>query len=495
MHTRISQSHDWIALLALMLLALGSVAFSLPHSPFWADEAYTVLAVRTASLDELLKTNLLNEETPPLYFMLLRGWSQLWGNSAEITLRLFSALAFAATVPLTGWLGMRLWNRQVGLMAALLLACNPFLRYYSQEARAYALAVLFSLLLMLAAQAYVQQPGRGRWLTYVLAGTATFYTSYFGAFMLVGAGLFCSLPWLRPAWQAEPGARRMLIGVVAAQLAIVLLLLPWVPAVLFQMEAMSTMRVPNERSPLLQYLLGLLVLGVAFPDGSITSLLLLSSISVILPPAFAAVMLRGKPEQCRFGLTQLLLPSLGMVLIFSGDGQFNPRYLLLTLPAYMLLIAAGLQILARQPRLAWILTISLALCSLAYSLSMAPSMHRQNDWFGLAQQVTAEARPGDAVFFLPPWAQAPFDIQYQGPALPYYGADSFVEYYYFGRRPFLSAYEETALQEHLAADRRAWIAWDRQYATLPDLIAEHSFTRYDYGSTTLLLIEPPAATP
>lgn len=183
-----------------MMLALVSVAFSLNHSPFWADEAYTVLEVRAASLDELLETNLLNEETPPLYFVLLRGWSQLWGNSDETTLRLFSALAFTATVPLIGWLGIRLWNRQVGLMAALLLACNPFLRYYSQEARAYALAVLFSLLLMLAAQAYLQQPGRSRWLAYVLAGTATFYTSYFGAFMLAGAALFCILPLLRPAW-------------------------------------------------------------------------------------------------------------------------------------------------------------------------------------------------------------------------------------------------------------------------------------------------------
>ena len=112
-----------LGLATLCLSAYGRAAFA-----FWPDEAYSVLAVRARDWNELLLINLRNEETPPLYFALLRLWALAWGDSREATLRLFSAVCLAATVPLVGWLGWRVWSREVGLISALLLAVNPFSR-------------------------------------------------------------------------------------------------------------------------------------------------------------------------------------------------------------------------------------------------------------------------------------------------------------------------------------------------------------------------------
>jgi uncharacterized membrane protein len=88
-------------------------------------------------------------------------------------------VCLAATVPLVGWLGTRLWGRQVGLVGALLLAVNPFARYYGQEARAYTLAMLFIGILLLGAYGYARRPGPRPWAVYILGGIAALYTHYF----------------------------------------------------------------------------------------------------------------------------------------------------------------------------------------------------------------------------------------------------------------------------------------------------------------------------
>src|SRR3954470_16792493 len=159
---------DPLMLGLLAVTTLLSCAYQRAAFPFWSDEAYTVLAVRARDWAELLTLNLRNEETPPLYFALLRLWALAWGDSSESTLRLFSAVCLAATVPLVGLLGARLWNRQVGLVGALLLAVNPFARYYGQEARAYTLAMLFIGIFMLGAYGYARRPGPRLWAAYIL---------------------------------------------------------------------------------------------------------------------------------------------------------------------------------------------------------------------------------------------------------------------------------------------------------------------------------------
>ena len=64
----------WVGLAVITLLW---TAHQRDAFPFWPDEAYSVLQVRAKDLHELVRINLRTEETPPLYFVVLRLWAAL----------------------------------------------------------------------------------------------------------------------------------------------------------------------------------------------------------------------------------------------------------------------------------------------------------------------------------------------------------------------------------------------------------------------------------
>src|SRR6185436_15614334 len=79
------------------------------------------------------------------------------GGTSEWVLRLPSALAGIAMVPVMAWLAARFVGRDAAVPAAWLAAGSPFLVWYSQEARNYAFLILAAagasgLLLELVAQ-------------------------------------------------------------------------------------------------------------------------------------------------------------------------------------------------------------------------------------------------------------------------------------------------------------------------------------------------------
>ena len=76
-----------------------------------------------------------SESAPPLYYVLGWLWVQVAGTG-EFGLRSLSALAGIATVPVAYLLGLELRGRRAGILAAALVAVNPMLVWYSQEAGA-----------------------------------------------------------------------------------------------------------------------------------------------------------------------------------------------------------------------------------------------------------------------------------------------------------------------------------------------------------------------
>src|SRR5207253_1172569 len=96
-------------------------------------------------------------------------------------------------------------GRRTGLAGAAIVALNPFLIFYSTEARAYALMLLLGLLSTLALlRALDASPSRWWWAMYAFFSCAALYTHYTVVFVL-----FAQLAWA--AW-THPGARRWLLG-------------------------------------------------------------------------------------------------------------------------------------------------------------------------------------------------------------------------------------------------------------------------------------------
>jgi hypothetical protein len=125
---------------ALLWLATWLRFHHLGAQSFWNDEGNSArLSERTL---QLIIEGTASDIHPPLYYLLLRGWRELLGDS-EFALRALSAFAGLLVVPLAlaGNRQLSIVNRQLSmsLLVGLITAVSPPLIYYSQEARMYAL--------------------------------------------------------------------------------------------------------------------------------------------------------------------------------------------------------------------------------------------------------------------------------------------------------------------------------------------------------------------
>ena len=139
-----------IGLLLLLLFAFALRVISLDRLGLAYDEAATALMARATPQEIIAFHWDAAFEHPPVWVLLMHGWSQLAGQS-EFSLRFLPALAGTLVVLLVWQLARVLWPDEPLLppLSALLVATAPVLVYYSQEARMYTLVVLLMLLSIL----------------------------------------------------------------------------------------------------------------------------------------------------------------------------------------------------------------------------------------------------------------------------------------------------------------------------------------------------------
>lgn len=199
--------------------------YNIEGKVYWRDEVFTSLQVsgnllQVVNADELFTGKLvgaaeiaqyqhsdrslryadtvkgLKEFEPqltPLFFLLLRGWNDLLGNSIFQT-RLFSVLTSLLCLPIMYWLCLELFeNGFVGFVTTAFLAVSPFQMLYAHEARPYSLWGLTTLLscwLLLNAQ---KRSTWRNWSFYFLALTASLYTFLFAILTSLAHGIYIFL--------------------------------------------------------------------------------------------------------------------------------------------------------------------------------------------------------------------------------------------------------------------------------------------------------------
>lgn len=148
---RLETVREWVSsrsrafwIVAGLTAAAAALRFAtLGAQSYHHDEVITASRLLRGSFGHAIDAIGFSESAPPLYYVLAWLWVQLMGNG-EVGLRSLSALAGVATVPVTYLIGKELRDRAAGIAAAALVAVNPMLLWYSQEARAYALLVLLT---------------------------------------------------------------------------------------------------------------------------------------------------------------------------------------------------------------------------------------------------------------------------------------------------------------------------------------------------------------
>jgi len=196
----------WWPLAALVALAAALRLPTLAQQSFWYDEAFTAVHVFHPSLSATLSAMVHSENSPPVWYLLTWVDVRVLGDG-EFALRLPSALAGIATVPVAWGIGRELAGRRAALIAAALVAVQPLFVWYSQEARVYALFLFTSALATLCFLRALALPSRGRMAAFALSGALALATHYFSVFLLAPM-----LLWLL----YERATRRAAVGAAVA---------------------------------------------------------------------------------------------------------------------------------------------------------------------------------------------------------------------------------------------------------------------------------------
>ncbi len=181
---------DRDSVLLVLLIALAAVLrFALiGHQGFWFDEANTSQEVHY-SPGEMLTLLKHYESTPPFYYAIAWVWARIFGFS-EVGLRSLSAICGVLVVPLAYVLADKLISRRAALITAALTACNPLLIWYSQEARAYEMAILLAAASLLAFVYALENPTPRIVAAWVIASGLTVSTEYYSVLVVVPEALW-----------------------------------------------------------------------------------------------------------------------------------------------------------------------------------------------------------------------------------------------------------------------------------------------------------------
>jgi mannosyltransferase len=424
------------ALFLTLLLATGLRFYHLAGQSFWSDEGNSV-ALAKASLAEITARTALDIH-PPLYYWLLHGWMQVFGDS-EVAVRSLSAVAGVLLVALIYRLGARLFGAWAGLLAAFIAALSPFQIYYAQEARMYALLTLVGAMAVWATLELVMQlasdddqahrgqpagPGEGTIpysvpvvivaLTYVIAVTLGLYTHYAFPVILLATNAAVLIYLWRKRSDIQVG--RLIVGWFVLQVVPLILYLPWLPIAWRQLTGWPAPSVTRADNALISVWRNL-VLGPIAGESAQAWLLgfgllgLLGSLrftrKIMLPIAVLFLLYLGLP----IGLTLAL---------------FKPAYLkflLIASPALCLLLAAGLTGDDSRLGIAWGGGLVAGLVAVAawgpLSAYYSDPAVARNDYRGMARYLEAVAGPHDAIILNAAGQQEVFGYYYRGDAPVY----------------------------------------------------------------------------
>ena len=366
------------------------------HAPFWIDEGISVGIASHGFLD--IPGVLRLDGSPPLYYLLLHVWMAIFGDGQATTHVLSLGFALLA-IPVAYWAGAGTFGRRAGLCAAILAAVNPFLTYYAQETRMYALVSLLALVVA-ATIVRVFVFGRRSFLpVFSMALVALMYSHNWGLFLALG-----TVVALVPAWRATPDRRAFVRDVLIAYGTVAVLYAPWLPSLLFQ--AMHT-GAPWSVRPSVADVFGPIV-GTLGGETVPLALLLVAGAGL------ATIVKRGASEDSAPGggdavaaaelrrtavWVLVALPLAGLVIAWSAS-QLSPafagRYFAILVGPVLLLAGVGL---AHAGRLG-VITLAI-ICALWFDPRTTELESKSNARL-VAAKIKADVYPGDLVVSVHP---------------------------------------------------------------------------------------------
>lgn len=398
---------------AAAVAALAIFFFFNVNSQLWLDETLSVNISRLGLTE--IPGALRHDNSAPLHYLLLHVWMGIFGDS-NFAVRSLSGVAVLATVPAVWLAGRRIGGPWTAWTAALLLATSPFAGLYATQARMYALVILLTALGYLALTSVLDRPSPVRVALLALVSGLLMLTHYWSFYLLaaVFAVLVVSLAWTR---------RRAVVWAAAGVAGGALLMLPWLPVFLFQIDNTGT---PWGNPTSYKFLVDIgeyfadtnrarWYLTSAAPAGRMLGVLLvvLAGLAVLRTRSSAA---EPEPERAEamagrrhsMLLAGVVIGTVALAVIASKlkPVTFESRYLAVVFVPFILLVATGISLVADR-------YLRLGVTAAVVVLGVIGSAHNINAERSHAPEIAAavgrSAQEGDVVAYCPDQLAPPVD--------------------------------------------------------------------------------------
>lgn len=217
-----------ILFIFVLIVASFLRLYDLGGKSLWIDEGFTLYQVQH-SLPELTSI-LKNDVHPPLYFYLEHFYIKIFGTS-EFSLRFISAI-FGIIIILFCWkFLLKNFNKNISLIGCILISFSTIQIRYSQEARAYTLFTLLTLISFYYFISLLKEGNLKNSSIYILSSTLMLYTHNY-AFLYLGVQIVFLI-------YLSIKNKTIIIKEFFPIIIIILLFIPWLSTYLNQVSSIQ----------------------------------------------------------------------------------------------------------------------------------------------------------------------------------------------------------------------------------------------------------------
>jgi mannosyltransferase len=388
-----------IVILAVVVTVVGVVLRFVAQTPLWLDEALSanIAALPVGEIPEALR----QDGHPPLYYVLLHGWMELFGTG-DAAVRSLSGVLSVATLPLAWLAGRRRGGPSLAWISLALFAFAPFALRYATETRMYALVMLLVLAgyLLLDDVLRSDRVGPARVIGLALITALLLYTHYWSLWLLAAVGTVALwLSFRAGAQQVRHNARVVMAALAAGGVVFI----PWLPTMLYQAAHTGTPWAGAQRpTSMLAVTLGDFG-GAGFRDAEfIGTLFAFLFVLGVFGRAItrSRIMLNLRTEtQFRYETIIVLLTlGFGAAVAFVTASAYASRYAAVFFPVFWLVVAGGVTRFAHRWIRFGVLATMLVLSTGGAYFNVTDQRSQARD---IGADVTERAQPGDVVVYCP----------------------------------------------------------------------------------------------
>lgn len=319
---------------ALIILSIVTLTvtlleiFNLTAISLWHDESFSALLIKYDFSEMIARIKM--DVHPPLYYIILRGWTDVFANSL-FALRLFSVFfSFLAILGVYVFINKAFKNSFLALFTSLLYVLSYFQIQYAMEARMYSIGtflVILSGYLLLKA---LEKSKLGWWILYAAALSLGIYTHYFIVFWIISQAIYL-ICFFRKEFKFA----------LLAYLLVLISYIPWLPTLFKQFSqvqesywipALTVWSIPNTLSKM--------TFGATMDSGK--SWLLLILLTICVAAAIILFLKKNRAKEKWLFFISLAFPFLIAALLSYKRSIYIDRYFIFGFPFYLLIWAGAI---------------------------------------------------------------------------------------------------------------------------------------------------------